>query len=119
ALHSFPTRRSFDLPDVICQAGDFIVTKRLLLLGIFGILMVISSVTIIRRRGELETEDSQFQHGLVILEGVLIGFLTGLVGAGGGFLIIPALVILTGFLFKTAVGSSLFIFPFFFLHVVL
>jgi hypothetical protein len=45
----------------------------------------------------------------VILEGSLIGFLTGLVGAGGGFLIIPALVFLTGLKFKTAVGTSLFI----------
>jgi uncharacterized membrane protein YfcA len=39
----------------------------------------------------------------------LIGFLTGLVGAGGGFLIIPALVLLTGIPFKAAVGTSLFI----------
>lgn len=39
----------------------------------------------------------------------MIGFLTGLVGAGGGFLIIPALVFLTGLPFKTAVGTSLFI----------
>jgi uncharacterized membrane protein YfcA len=46
---------------------------------------------------------------LVIIEGMIIGFLTGLVGAGGGFLIIPALVLLTGLKFKTAVGTSLFI----------
>jgi len=47
--------------------------------------------------------------GAAIGQGILIGFLTGLVGAGGGFLIIPALVILTGIPFKTAVGTSLFI----------
>jgi uncharacterized membrane protein YfcA len=40
---------------------------------------------------------------------MLIGFLTGLVGAGGGFLIVPALVLLTGLTFKAAVGTSLFI----------
>ena len=45
----------------------------------------------------------------VVLEGLLIGFLTGLVGAGGGFLIIPALVLLTGLQIKIAVGTSLFI----------
>jgi hypothetical protein len=44
-----------------------------------------------------------------VFEGVLIGFLTGAVGAGGGFLIIPALIWLTGLPFKTAVGTSLFI----------
>jgi len=43
------------------------------------------------------------------VEGMLIGLLTGLVGAGGGFLIIPALVWLTRLPFKTAVGTSLFI----------
>ncbi len=46
---------------------------------------------------------------LLIVQGMLIGFLTGLVGAGGGFLIVPALVVLTGLGFKTAVGTSLFI----------
>jgi uncharacterized membrane protein YfcA len=97
------------IPDVIFQTGDFVLTKRLLLLGLFAMLMIVSSVTIIRRRGEMVAEDPRFQHGLVILEGILIGFLTGLVGAGGGFLIIPALVLLTGLPFKTAVGTSLFI----------
>ncbi|MDV3310077.1 MAG: sulfite exporter TauE/SafE family protein [Cyclobacteriaceae bacterium] len=97
------------IPDVIFQVGDFSLTKRLMILGLFGILMILSSVAIIRRRGEIETEDQRFQHGLVVIEGVLIGFLTGLVGAGGGFLIIPALVLLTGLPFKTAVGTSLFI----------
>ena len=46
---------------------------------------------------------------LAVVEGILIGFLTGMVGAGGGFLIIPALIFLTGLPFKTAVGTSLFI----------
>ena len=97
------------IPDVIFQVGDFELTKRLLLLGLFGVLMILSSVTIIRRRGEIDTEDHGFRHGLVVIEGILIGLLTGLVGAGGGFLIIPALVLLTGLPFKTAVGTSLFI----------
>lgn len=47
--------------------------------------------------------------GLVLLEGVGVGLLTGLVGAGGGFLIIPALVLLAGLEMKMAVGTSLFI----------
>jgi hypothetical protein len=48
----------------------------------------------------------------VMLQGTLIGFLTGLVGAGGGFLIIPALVFLTGLNIRIAVGTSLFIIAF-------
>lgn len=46
---------------------------------------------------------------MILAEGILVGILTGLVGAGGGFLIIPALVLLAGMPMKLAVGTSLFI----------
>lgn len=97
------------IPDVIIQTDSFILTKRLLLLGLFAILMVLTSISMIRERQEVRNDQQRFRTFLVILEGILIGFLTGLVGAGGGFLIIPALVLLTGLNFKTAVGTSLFI----------
>ncbi|MBX2900958.1 MAG: sulfite exporter TauE/SafE family protein [Cyclobacteriaceae bacterium] len=97
------------LPDVILQTAHFTVTKRVLLLGLFGLLMVLASVPMIRNRSERPKKNKRFRIFLVIIEGTLIGFLTGLVGAGGGFLIIPALVLLTGLNFKTAVGTSLFI----------
>lgn len=107
----FATRKWLvpSIPDVIFEVGVFMMTKRILLLGVFATLMIISSFVMIRGKGELEPEDQRFQTVLVIVEGLLIGFLTGLVGAGGGFLIIPALVLLTGLPFKTAVGTSLFI----------
>jgi uncharacterized membrane protein YfcA len=91
------------------QVGSLLVTKRMLLLGVFAILMVLASVPMIRGKRDIASHNKKFRTVLVILEGVLIGFLTGLVGAGGGFLIIPALVFLTGLQFKTAVGTSLFI----------
>lgn len=97
------------IPEVIIHADSFVLTKRLLLLGIFAILMVLASVSMIRERQEVRNDGQRFRTILVVIEGVLIGFLTGLVGAGGGFLIIPALVLLTGLNFKTAVGTSLFI----------
>jgi uncharacterized protein len=97
------------IPDVLFESGSFVFTKRMLLLGIFALLMILASVSMIRAKGELENLDSRPRVFLVIIEGILIGFLTGLVGAGGGFLIIPALVLLTGLPFKTAVGTSLFI----------
>jgi uncharacterized protein len=97
------------LPEVIWQTESFVVSKRLLLLGLFAALMVLASISMVRGRREVTSKSEKFRTMLVILEGSLIGFLTGLVGAGGGFLIIPALVFLTGLKFKTAVGTSLFI----------
>jgi uncharacterized membrane protein YfcA len=97
------------IPDEIMQMGSLLVTKRMLLLGVFAILMVLASVPMIRGKRDIASNNKRFRTVLVILEGIVIGFLTGLVGAGGGFLIIPALVFLTGLHFKTAVGTSLFI----------
>lgn len=97
------------IPDEIMHVGSLVITKRMLLLGVFAILMVLASIPMIRGKRDIASDNRRFRVVLVILEGTLIGFLTGLVGAGGGFLIIPALVFLTGLQFKTAVGTSLFI----------
>ncbi|HEU5147659.1 MAG TPA: sulfite exporter TauE/SafE family protein [Chryseosolibacter sp.] len=97
------------IPDIILHTDGFVVSKRLLVLGLFSLLMILAALSMIRRRRELSPDDGPWRVSLLILEGVLIGFITGLVGAGGGFLIIPALVWLTGLPFKTAVGTSLFI----------
>lgn len=97
------------IPDIIFQGESFLITKRVLILGVFALLMILASFSMIKDRKEMENSDQRFRTVLVILEGMVIGFLTGLVGAGGGFLIIPALVLLTGLKFKTAVGTSLFI----------
>lgn len=97
------------IPDVIFQLGGFTFSRRLLLLGLFALLMITASWSMIRNRKQKLTEDRDWKIPLLVVEGILIGFLTGLVGAGGGFLIIPALVWLTGLPFKTAVGTSLFI----------
>lgn len=97
------------IPDVVVELSGFILTKRGLVLGLFALLMVLASVSLIRKKKEPTSASQRFRTFLVIIEGLLIGFLTGLVGAGGGFLIIPALVFLTGLPFKTAVGTSLFI----------
>jgi uncharacterized membrane protein YfcA len=98
------------IPDILWQGESFMLTKRILLLGLFALLMVLASISMIKGgMKEFDADDQEFKFFLVGLEGALIGLLTGLVGAGGGFLIIPALVLLTGLPFKTAVGTSLFI----------
>lgn len=97
------------IPEIIHQSESFTLTKRFLILGIFSVLMILASISMIRGSKEISNDNHRFRVVLVIIEGIIIGFLTGLVGAGGGFLIIPALVLLTGLPFKTAVGTSLFI----------
>lgn len=107
----FTTRKWIvpSIPEIVFQTESLLLTKRVLLLGIFAVLMILASIAMITKRSESDAADDRFRSGYLVVEGLLIGFLTGLVGAGGGFLIIPALVLLTGLNFKTAVGTSLFI----------
>jgi uncharacterized membrane protein YfcA len=108
----FTTRKWIvpSIPEVVATLNpDTVVTKRVLILGIFALLMILASLSMLLNR-KLDTPEAKVHYSpLLILEGLLIGFLTGLVGAGGGFLIIPALVLVTGLKFKTAVGTSLLI----------
>jgi len=97
------------IPDPIASFGEVMLTKRLFLLGLFAVLMILAAVPLIRGRKDIASTHPRFRTFLVFAEGTLIGFLTGLVGAGGGFLITPALVFLTGLNFKTAVGTSLLV----------
>ena len=79
---------------------------------LFAVLMVAASVSMIRnqKKEEQATEESRvFNYPVILLEGSVVGVLTGLVGAGGGFLIIPALVMLSKLPMKQAVGTSLLI----------
>ncbi len=100
------------IPDEVFYVGSFTVTKSILLMLIFAVLMVSASYSMIRAKKGAEQNDSQeqkFNYPMILLEGAVVGILTGLVGAGGGFLIIPALVMLSKLPMKQAVGTSLLI----------
>ncbi|MBL7683929.1 MAG: sulfite exporter TauE/SafE family protein [Flavipsychrobacter sp.] len=99
------------IPKEVFSIGDFVVTKALLMMILFAILMVFASVSMIRdkKKNTDEAQEQKFNYPMIILEGSLVGVLTGLVGAGGGFLIIPALVLLSKLPMKQAVGTSLLI----------
>lgn len=98
------------IPDKIFKTEDFILTKSMLLMLIFAVLMIFASYSMIKKRTIKSQENKQkFNYPLIFIEGIVVGILTGLVGAGGGFLIIPALVILSNLPMKEAVGTSLVI----------
>jgi hypothetical protein len=100
------------IPNTIFTVGNMVITKALLMMLLFAILMVVASVSMIRNgTNKTDTADSEqkFNYPLILLEGAIVGVLTGLVGAGGGFLIIPALVLLSKLPMKQAVGTSLLI----------
>lgn len=99
------------IPDEVFALGRFVLTKRLLMMGLFAILMILASYNMIKpKKKELqktEPEIQKFNYPVILIEGLVVGVLTGLVGAGGGFLIIPALVLFSKLPMKEAVGTSL------------
>jgi uncharacterized protein len=106
----YVTRRFIvpEIPDELITIDDFIFTKRLFVMGLFAVLMILASMSMIRGRKEIIQDDERkFNYPLILIEGVLVGVLTGLVGAGGGFIIIPALVMLSNLPMKKAIGTSL------------
>lgn len=100
------------LPDPVFVVGAVIVSKALLIMIVFAVLMLAASISMIRTRTAV-VNPRQFSAvqkiTLISLEGLVVGGVTGFVGAGGGFLIIPALVLLVGMPMKIAVGTSLVI----------
>ena len=99
------------IPDVIFSSNDIVLTKALLVMGCFAVLMIMASRAMIRsgKLALLVTEEVDASIGIsaVALKGFLVGITTGFVGAGGGFLIIPALVLLLKIPMRIAVGTSL------------
>ncbi|MGB3851870.1 MAG: sulfite exporter TauE/SafE family protein [Tunicatimonas sp.] len=99
------------IPDPLLQWGDFALAKDTAVMVFFAIIMMLASFSMIRS-GKPQPENSDrihYNYPLILLEGGIVGILTGLVGAGGGFLIIPALVLLAKLPMKLAIGTSLLI----------
>jgi uncharacterized membrane protein YfcA len=97
------------IPDVILSS-PFVIEKNTFIMVSFALLMLLSAYMMLtRNNSEMKSSGAQHNPLLIVLEGAVVGVATGILGAGGGFLIIPALVILMGMEMKKAVGASLLI----------
>lgn len=104
----------FGVPGIVGTYGGAALAKWIpgaVQLALFAVVMILAAGLMFRGRKEVpEGEERERQPlWLIGIEGLLVGVLTGLVGVGGGFLIVPALVLLGGLSMRLAVGTSLLI----------
>ena len=102
------------IPDPVFSTELMTLSKDTAIMVFFALIMLAASVSMIRsHKDEIEVAQKLvFNYPAIIIEGALVGVLTGVVGAGGGFLIIPALVLFAKLPMKKAVGTSLLIIAF-------
>ncbi len=103
------------LPDKLFTIAGFVLTKDIFLLLLFAVVMFFASISMIKNAKQKDTDcfaqtpNANANHLKTTLVALLVGSLTALVGAGGGFLIIPTLVLLKEHCMKRAIGTSLVI----------
>lgn len=101
------------VPAQLLELGGFTLTKDIFLMLMFAALMLVASTKMIRGNRKASTESGERDAAPAVstlaLRGFLVGSVTGFIGAGGGFLIVPALIFLLGFKMPEAVGTSLMI----------
>jgi len=100
------------IPNEVFTIGNLMVTKSILILLLFAMLMIAASYSMIKKNknakeGNLSSKKNNYHF--ILIEGAIVGFIAGIVGAGGGFLIIPALIHFAKLPIKKAIGTSLFI----------
>lgn len=103
------------IPEIIIDTNGFVLSKNMMLLLLFAIVMLFSSVSMIKNANQQEvdcfakTPQASANPQKTTIAAIVVGILTALLGAGGGFLIIPTLVLLKEHCMKRAIGTSLII----------
>ena len=99
------------IPDQLFELGGFMVTKNIAIMVFFAIVMLFAALRMITHKTVINPEEKNCKPTRIVLiiYSLIIGFVTGAVGAGGGFLIVPTLVIFARLPMKRAVATSLFI----------
>lgn len=100
------------IPDPLVSTAAITITKETFILLLFSVLMVIVGKSMISHATALEEDvvvEKEFNYPWLLVVGIFSGFLTGLLGVGGGFIIIPALVLFARIPVRMSVGTSLLI----------
>lgn len=101
------------IPHIIYKNDHFYITQSMATMVLFAFLMLSASIAMIKSSKEnkrpIIPNKSNNKTVLLLIYGIFIGLATGLLGAGGGFLIIPALVFILKMPMKEAIGTSLLI----------
>lgn len=97
-----------NIPSEIVQIGHWTLTKQFALMMLFAVLMILAAYKMIKPSKQI-TNETKVSKSTILLQGFIVGIVTGLLGAGGGFLIIPALMGVLKLDIKKAIGSSLII----------
>lgn len=111
-LSVFVTRKVLvpKIPEIIVESEEFTLSKSILIMVIFAIVMIFASVQMIRPLKEkMVFANEKLNYFKITILGISIGLISGFVGAGGGFLIVPTLLVFAKTPIKMAVGTSLFI----------
>ncbi len=99
------------IPDALFSVGSFTLSKSMLLMLCLSLLMFLAARRMLKpaiKNEQVEQEHKQLTISL-LLRGLLVGMVTGLLGIGGGFLIVPALYLLVNLPVKKAIGTALLI----------
>jgi len=98
------------IPEVIFNTEIFTLYKSVLIMIVFAFVMIFASVRMIKPIKEIIVSNGKkLNYYNIVFLGILIGLVSGFVGAGGGFLIVPTLLFFAKIPMKMAVGTSLFI----------
>ncbi len=103
-----------NIPEIILTIKGVNIERDLIIMVFFALIMLVSSIRMIRSGKSSDTsnevmEASEFNYSKILLAGFITGLVTGPIGAGGGFLIVPALVFIVKLPMKYAIGTSLFV----------
>src|SRR5690606_8548006 len=96
------------IPEIILES-PILITKDTFLMLFFAVIMIFGALSVLKKKSQDTINEEKRNLILIGIQTFTIGIIIGLVGAGGGFLIIPSLILFAKLPMRKAVGTSLFI----------